>query len=111
MRTPVLENNNKFYRFYIILNREVIEEKVRAMSKTNDLQNDFLTQLCGAGKIVSIYLVNGIKLQGHIESFDSFALMLVHQDAKQLVYKHAISTIVPGAVNAPRYHSDTRTTI
>ena len=49
--------------------------------------------------LVSIYLVNGIKLQGQIESFDQFVVLLKNQ-VSQMVYKHAISTIVPArAVN------------
>ena len=48
---------------------------------------------------VSIYLVNGIKLQGHIESFDQYVVLL-RNTVTQMVYKHAISTVVPGrAVN------------
>jgi host factor-I protein len=43
---------------------------------------------------VSIYLVNGIKLQGQIESFDSFVVLL-RNSVSQMVYKHAISTVVP----------------
>ena len=44
---------------------------------------------------VSIYLVNGIKLQGHVDSFDQFVVLL-RNTVNQMVYKHAISTIVPG---------------
>ncbi|MDR1910289.1 MAG: RNA chaperone Hfq [Holosporales bacterium] len=44
---------------------------------------------------VTIFLVNGIKLLGNITSFDSFALLLRREEQIQLVYKHAISTIVP----------------
>jgi RNA chaperone Hfq len=44
---------------------------------------------------VSIYLVNGIKLQGHIESFDQYVVLL-RNTVTQMVYKHAISTVVPG---------------
>jgi host factor-I protein len=43
---------------------------------------------------VSIYLVNGIKLQGQIESFDQFVVLL-RNNVSQMVYKHAISTVVP----------------
>jgi host factor-I protein len=43
---------------------------------------------------VSIYLVNGIKLQGQIESFDQFVILLKNT-VSQMVYKHAISTVVP----------------
>lgn len=44
---------------------------------------------------VSIYLVNGIKLQGQVESFDQYVVLLRNTSVTQLVYKHAISTIVP----------------
>ena len=54
---------------------------------------------------VSIYLVNGIKLQGQIESFDQYVVLL-RNTVTQMVYKHAISTIVPGrAVNFPAAES------
>ena len=46
---------------------------------------------------VSIYLVNGIKLQGQIESFDQFVVLLKNT-VSQMVYKHAISTVVPSRV-------------
>ena len=72
------------------------------MSKINNLQDMFLNILRKDKMPVSIYLVNGIKLQGHIESFDSFVLVLAHHDSNQLVYKHAISTIVP--LHTVRYH-------
>ncbi len=65
------------------------------MSKINNLQDTFLNILRKEKMPVSIYLVNGIKLQGHVESFDAFVLVLAHHDSNQLVYKHAISTIVP----------------
>ena len=51
---------------------------------------------------VSIFLVNGIKLQGHVESFDQFVILL-RNTVSQLVYKHAVSTIVPARnVKLPR---------
>ena len=58
------------------------------------LQDDFLNQLRIEHVSVSIYLMNGIKLQGNIESFDQYAILLKNT-VSQLVYKHAISTIVP----------------
>ena len=58
------------------------------------LQDPFLNLLRKEKVPVSIYLVNGIKLQGQIESFDPFVLLLKNT-VNQLVYKHAISTIVP----------------
>jgi host factor-I protein len=63
------------------------------------LQDPFLNALRREHIPVSIYLVNGIKLQGQVESFDQYVVLL-RNTVTQMVYKHAISTIVPGrAVN------------
>ena len=64
------------------------------MSKGQTLQEPFLNALGKERIPVSIYLVNGIKLQGQIESFDQFVVLLKNT-VSQMVYKHAISTIVP----------------
>lgn len=64
------------------------------MSKGQMLQDPFLNALRKERIPVSIYLVNGIKLQGHIESFDQFVVLLKNT-VSQMVYKHAISTVVP----------------
>ena len=58
------------------------------------LQDPFLNALRKEHIPVSIYLVNGIKLQGNIESFDKYVVLL-RNTVTQMVYKHAISTIVP----------------
>jgi len=58
------------------------------------LQDPFLNTLRKEHIPVSIYLVNGIKLQGHIDSFDQFVILL-RNTVNQMVYKHAISTVVP----------------
>ncbi|MBO67688.1 MAG: RNA chaperone Hfq [Acidiferrobacteraceae bacterium] len=58
------------------------------------LQDPFLNILRKEKIPVSIYLINGIKLQGQIESFDSFVVLL-RNSISQMIYKHAISTIVP----------------
>lgn len=64
------------------------------MSKAQSLQEPFLNA-CRRDRVpVSIFLINGIKLQGEIEAFDQFVISLKNSVA-QLVYKHAISTIVP----------------
>ena len=69
------------------------------MAKVQSLQDPFLNALRKEHIVVSIYLVNGIKLQGQVESFDQFVVLLKNQ-VSQMVYKHAISTIVPArAVN------------
>lgn len=64
------------------------------MSKGQTLQEPFLNALRKERIPVSIYLVNGIKLQGQIESFDQFVVLL-RNSVNQMVYKHAISTVVP----------------
>jgi len=68
-------------------------------NKSQLLQDPFLNALRREHIPVSVYLVNGIKLQGQIESFDQYVVLL-RNTVTQMVYKHAISTIVPGrAVN------------
>ena len=64
------------------------------MSKGQSLQDPFLNALRRERVPVSVYLVNGIKLQGTIESFDQFVVLL-RNTVSQMVYKHAISTVVP----------------
>jgi host factor-I protein len=64
-------------------------------NKVLPLQDPFLNTLRVEKVPVSIYLVNGIKLQGQIESFDQYVVLL-RNTVTQMVYKHAISTIVPG---------------
>jgi len=76
------------------------------MTKGHSLQDPFLNALRKERVPVSIYLVNGIKLQGQIESFDQFVVLL-RNSVSQLVYKHAISTIVPSRnVKLPRTDED-----
>ena len=65
------------------------------MAKGQSLQDPFLNALRKEKVPVSIYLVNGIKLQGQIDSFDQFVVLL-RNSVSQMVYKHAISTVVPG---------------
>lgn len=64
------------------------------MAKGQSLQDPFLNALRRERIPVSIYLVNGIKLQGQVESFDQFVILLKNT-VSQMVYKHAISTVVP----------------
>ncbi|HEC85297.1 MAG: RNA chaperone Hfq [Candidatus Parabeggiatoa sp. nov. 1] len=64
------------------------------MNKGHSLQDPFLNALRKERIPVSIYLVNGIKLQGQVDSFDQFVVLL-RNSVNQMVYKHAISTIVP----------------
>jgi host factor-I protein len=79
------------------------------MSKGQSLQDPFLNALRREHVPVAIYLVNGIKLQGQIESFDQFVVLLKGQDqAAQMIFKHAISTISPSreVVLPPREPAD-----
>tara|TARA_B110000438_G_C15640392_1_gene575032 strand:+ start:188 stop:436 length:249 start_codon:yes stop_codon:yes gene_type:complete len=64
------------------------------MSKGHSLQDPYLNALRKERIPVSIFLVNGIKLQGQVESFDQFVIVLKNT-VSQMVYKHAISTVVP----------------
>ena len=64
------------------------------MTKSQILQEPFLNALRKEKIPVSIYLVNGIKLQGQVDSFDQYVIILKNS-VNQMVYKHAISTVVP----------------
>ncbi len=76
------------------------------MSKGQSLQDPYLNLLRKERVPVSIYLVNGIKLQGQIESFDQFVILLKNT-VSQMVYKHAISTVVPGRnIRMPMQHPE-----
>lgn len=76
------------------------------MAKGHTLQDPFLNALRKEHVPVSIYLVNGIKLQGQIESFDQFVVLLKNS-VSQMVYKHAISTIVPARnIRTPLHDSN-----
>ncbi len=76
------------------------------MSKGHSLQEPFLNVLRRERIPVSIYLVNGIKLQGQIESFDQFVVVL-RNAVSQMIYKHAISTVVPSRnVKLPENEDD-----
>jgi host factor-I protein len=80
------------------------------MSKAQSLQDPFLNALRKEHVSVSIYLVNGIKLQGTVESFDQYVIVL-RNSVSQMVYKHAISTIVPArAVSFHHGEGDQQTT-
>ncbi|MGN0918419.1 MAG: RNA chaperone Hfq [Oxalobacter sp.] len=65
-----------------------------SVNKGQMLQDPFLNVLRKERISVSIYLINGIKLQGQVESFDQYVVLL-RNSVTQMVYKHAISTIVP----------------
>jgi host factor-I protein len=66
-------------------------------TKNEMLQDQFLNAMRKDGMSVAIYLVNGIKLQGTIDGFDQFVILL-KSGVNQMVYKHAISTVVPASM-------------
>ena len=69
------------------------------MEKNINLQDSFLNQIIKDNIPVSIYLLNGIKLQGQVKSFDQYVIVL-SGNTPQLIYKHSVSTIVPSqAIN------------
>ena len=66
-----------------------------AANKNQNLQDVFLNQVRKTKVAVTVFLVNGVKLQGVISSFDNFCVLLRRNGHVQLVYKHAISTVMP----------------
>ena len=77
-----------------------------AQTKGAPVQDPFLNILRKEHIPVSIFLVNGIKLQGQIDSYDQFVILLKNA-VNQMIYKHAISTIVPAkSISVPMDHHD-----
>lgn len=68
-----------------------------AAEKSQNVQDVFLNHVRKSKTPVTIFLVNGVKLQGIITWFDNFSVLLRRDGHTQLVYKHAISTVMPGA--------------
>ncbi len=71
------------------------EKKGKKMASQQNLQDAFLNNVRKNKNPVTVFLVNGVKLQGVITWFDNFCLLLRRDGTSQLVYKHAISTIMP----------------
>ena len=65
------------------------------MSKSNDLQDLFLTRARRAQEPVTMFLMNGFQMRGKITGFDPFVVVLDSDGKQQVIYKHAISTIAP----------------
>lgn len=66
-----------------------------AVEKKQNLQDTFLNSVRRSKTPLTIFLVNGVKLQGVVSWFDNFCVLLRRDGQSQLVYKHAISTIMP----------------
>ena len=93
-RSPTAEIDNRHVGKTVTL---LVLSRMSTVVKSNEqhLQDLFLNTLRKERIPVSMFLVNGIKLVGHIESFDQYVVMLRSSTATQLVYKHAISTVFP----------------
>ena len=65
------------------------------MPKVNNLQEVFLTQLRRERRQVTVFLMNGFQMRGQVSGFDPFTVVLMTDGKQQVIYKHAISTIIP----------------
>jgi host factor-I protein len=65
------------------------------MTARPDVQDNFLQMLMNDNTAVNVFLVNGIRLSGQLAAFDQFAILLESGSSSQLVFKHAISTVLP----------------
>ena len=66
------------------------------MQKTQNLQDLFLNQTRRERQVVTLFLMNGFQMRGIVRGFDNFTVVLETDGKQQLIYKHAISTLVPG---------------
>ena len=66
------------------------------MQKTQNLQDLFLNQTRRERQVVTLFLMNGFQMRGVVRGFDNFTVVLETDGKQQLIYKHAISTLVPG---------------
>lgn len=73
----------------------VIQAATETVSKNTTLQDIFLNAVRKSNESVTMFLVNGVMLQGHIAAFDLFCMLLQRDGMSQLVYKHAVSTVQP----------------
>lgn len=65
------------------------------MIKTNDLQELFLSRACQQREAVTMFLMNGFQMRGYITGFDDTVVVVDTEGKQQIIYKHAISTVVP----------------
>ena len=88
-RDRVAKNNNNI--------KDNKKDMAVATEKSQNVQDVFLNHVRKQKTPVTVFLVNGVKLQGIITWFDNFSVLLRRDGHTQLVYKHAISTVMPGA--------------
>jgi host factor-I protein len=86
---------------------EALQEKDRPMENkpAQNIQDSFLNTARKDKTQVTIYLLSGVKLTGRIRSFDKYSVVLETNNQEQLIFKHAISTVV---ISKASYHSDSR---
>jgi len=87
----------------------VATEKRVTMEKQQNIQDGFLNSLRKEKALITIYLVSGVKLGGRIRSFDKYAVILENSGQEQLIFKHAISTVVlnrAGATAVQPHHQE-----
>lgn len=65
------------------------------MNKNVNLQDTFLNQIRKDGTPVTVFLLNGFQIKGYVKGFDNFTVVMDSDNKQQLIYKHAISTIIP----------------
>ena len=65
------------------------------MASTDTLQDQFLNEARKERQLLTVFLVNGFQMRGVVTGFDSFVVCLVSDGKQQMIYKHAISTVVP----------------
>ena len=75
--------------------KAALEKELADMQKTQNLQDAFLNQARLERMTVTMFLMNGFQLHGVVKGFDGFTVILDSEGRQQLIYKHAISTIVP----------------
>ncbi|HZH92845.1 MAG TPA: RNA chaperone Hfq [Tissierellaceae bacterium] len=68
------------------------------MKQGVNLQDQFLNSARREGVLITVFLVNGYQIKGYVKGFDSYTIVLDADEKQQLVYKHAISTIIPNSV-------------
>lgn len=73
------------------------------MKQGLNLQDQFLNTARKDGILITIFLVNGYQIKGYVKGFDSYTIVLDADDKQQLIYKHAISTIIPNKVISFEY--------
>jgi host factor-I protein len=76
-----------------------------------NIQDSFLNTARKDKSVITIYLLSGVKLTGRIRSFDKYSVVLETNNQEQLIFKHAISTIVMSRISHPERHSEARSAV